>query len=143
MTPSFTLQLPNLQTQGPIVEVRIAVGKIIEDTLKKGKKKIPDPFNATAMIDTGASSTVIREDIVDHLNLKTIGYIYVNTPSSTNVLCYEYLIRVLFPNNVIAEVIAIAAPLKNQHIQCLIGRDLLSHSVFIYTGYINTFTLSF
>lgn len=35
------------------------------------------------------------------------------------------------------------APLKGQHIQCLVGRDVLQHGVFIYTGYDNSFTLSF
>jgi len=33
--------------------------------------------------------------------------------------------------------------LRGQDIQCLIGRDALSHAVFVYTGYINQFTLSF
>ena len=51
--------------------------------------------------------------------------------------------RLVFPHNVVAEVAAIEAPLEGQAIQCLIGRDVLSHGVFVYTGYINQFTLSF
>jgi len=51
--------------------------------------------------------------------------------------------RLLFPNNVIVETVVIAAPLQGQNILCLIGRDVLQHGVFIYTGYVNTFTLSF
>ena len=51
--------------------------------------------------------------------------------------------RILFPNNVVVETVVIAAPLQGQHIQCLIGRDVLRHGVFIYTGYTETFTLSF
>ncbi len=51
--------------------------------------------------------------------------------------------RLIFPNNVIVEALAIEAPLRGQHIQSLVGRDVLAHGVFVYTGYINQFTLSF
>ncbi len=95
------------------------------------------------MIDTGATGTVISEDIVQQLKLNPVGITFINTPSSTNVQCYEYLIRLLFPNNVVTESVVIAAPLQGQHIQCLIGRDILRHGVLVYIGYTNTFTLSF
>jgi predicted aspartyl protease len=141
--PSFTTQVPNLQGVGPVVEVRLAVGSIIEEVLRKDHQNIPTPIPSLAMIDTGATGTVVREDIVSQLNLNPVGLTLINTPSSTNVQCYEYLMRILFPNNVIVETVVIAAPLKGQHIQCLIGRDVLRHGVLIYTGYIDTFTLSF
>jgi predicted aspartyl protease len=141
--PSFTTQVPNLQQTGPIVEIKIAVGSVIEEVLQKNNKNIPTPISTVAMVDTGATCTVIQENTAKSLNLNPVGVTLINTPSSTNVQCYEYLIRLLFPNNVIVETIAIAVPLQDQHIQCLIGRDVLRHGVLIYTGYINTFTLSF
>jgi hypothetical protein len=52
-------------------------------------------------------------------------------------------VRFILPNNVIFQALAIEAPLKGQQTQCLIGRDVLAHAVFVYTGYINQFTLSF
>jgi len=141
--PSFTTQIPNKQSVGPVVEVRLAVGTIIEEVLQRAGQSIPVPLQALAMIDTGATGTVVREDIVSQLNLNPVGITLINTPSSTNVQCYEYLMRLLFPNNVIVESVVIATPLHGQHIQCLIGRDVLRHGVFIYTGYMDTFTLSF
>jgi hypothetical protein len=42
-----------------------------------------------------------------------------------------------------AALIAYEPPLKGQHIECLIGRDVLSSAVFVYTGINNSFTLSF
>jgi len=141
--PSFTTQVPNLQGVGPVVEIRLAVGSIIEEVLRKDRQNIPTPVPSLAMIDTGATGTVVRADIVSQLNLNPVGLTLINTPSSTNVQCYEYLMRILFPNNVIVETVVIAAPLQGQHIQCLIGRDVLRHGVLIYTGYIDTFTLSF
>lgn len=83
------------------------------------------------MIDTGATGTVIQDNIPAQLGLNPIGVVSINTPSSTNVECYEYIVRLLFPNNVIVETAVIGAPLKGQHIQGLIGRDVLQHGVFI------------
>jgi predicted aspartyl protease len=141
--PSFTTQVPNLRDIGPIVKVRLAVGSIVEEVLKRDKQSIPSSVEATAMIDTGATGTVIRAEIIEQLHLKPIGTTLISTPSSTDFRCYEYLMRILFPNNVVVETVIIAAPLRGQHIQCLIGRDILQNGVFIYTGYINAFTLSF
>ena len=141
--PSFTTQVPNLQGVGPIIEVQLAVGLINEEILKKNDQSIPTPVLISAMIDTGATGTVVQEDIIQQLGLNPTGVTLINTPSSTNVECYEYLVRLLFPNNVVVETTIIGVPLKGQHIQCLIGRDVLRHGVLIYVGYTDTFTLSF
>jgi len=77
------------------------------------------------------------------LGLNPIGLTYITTPSSTDVRCYEYLIRLIFPNNVVFETTAIEAPLRGQHVQCLIGRAILAHGVLIYIGYIQSFSPSF
>ncbi len=141
--PSFTTQVPNLQQVGPVVEIRIAVGTALEEIERKAGRGISGPVPAVAMIDTGATGTVLRADIPQQLGLHPVGVTRINTPSSANVPCYRYQVRILFPNRVVVETTAIAAPLQGQHIQCLIGRDVLSHGVLVYTGYVNTFTLSF
>jgi predicted aspartyl protease len=141
--PSFTSQLPNLQSIGPVVDVRVGVGTSVENALKKAGSPIPPMVSAKGMIDTGATSSVIQPSIVQSLGLQPVGIANISTPSSANVPCNQYLIRVFFPNNVIAETIAIEAPMQGQQIQCLIGRDILSHGVLVYTGYMNQFTLSF
>ena len=141
--PSFTIQLPNIQAIGPVVEVRIGVGAEVEKLLTNDSKPVPTAISAHAMIDTGATSTVIRDDIAQKLGLQPVGVTFINTPSSTNVRCYEYLVRLLFPDNVTVEATAISAPLQGQHIQCLVGRDILTRGVLIYIGYMNSFTLSF
>ncbi len=95
------------------------------------------------MIDTGATGSVIQHGLPAHLGLHPVGVVLINTPSSTNVACNEYLVRLMFPNNVIVETTILEAPLQGQHIQCLIGRDVLAHGVFVYIGYGNLFSLSF
>lgn len=95
------------------------------------------------MIDTGATGSVIQRGLAARLGLNPIGVSYINTPSSMNVACHEYLVRLVLPNNVLFETTVIEAPLQGQHIQCLIGRDVLAHGVFVYLGYVNLFSLSF
>ena len=141
--PSFTTQVPNLQAIGPIVETRIAIGSFLENLHKQNNQPIPAAVSARAMIDTGASGTVIKDEIPPMLGLQPVGATFINTPSSTNVQCFQYLVRLVFPNNVIVECPVIAAPLQGQQIQCLIGRDILAHGVLVYIGYTHTFSLSF
>ena len=95
------------------------------------------------MIDTGATASVLRAGLASQLGLNPVGITYINTPSSTNVPCYEYAVRLAFPNNVVVETTVLEAPMQGQHIQCLIGRDVLAHSVLVYIGYGNLFSLSF
>lgn len=141
--PSFTAQVPNLQSVGPVVELRIGVGTAAETALKGASAPIPTPVGALGMIDTGATGTVIQQGTASQLGLNPVGLVFINTPSSTNVRCYEYLVRLVFPNNVLYEGTVIEAPLQGQHIQCLIGRDVLAHGVLVYIGYVSTFSLSF
>ena len=141
--PSFTTGLPNLQAAGPIVEVQVAVPAVVQEVLNAAGQPLPAPVALTAMIDTGASGSVIQNGIAARLGLHPIGAVPINTPSSTGVMCAQYAIRLVFPNNVVWEAVVIEAPLAGQHIQGLIGRDVLAQAVLTYIGYANQFTLSF
>jgi predicted aspartyl protease len=111
--------------------------------LKDKNQPIPQSVKVLAMIDTGATSTVVRSDIVEKIGISPIGVVKINTPSSVGVECYQYQAAVVFPNNLAIETAdLIAAPLQGQHIQCLIGRDILRHGVLIYNGYAQIVTFS-
>lgn len=62
--PSFELPLVR-SGQEPIIPVCIHVSAARFDALGKAKLKIPPPFIGQALIDTGASCTVIDHAIVD------------------------------------------------------------------------------
>ncbi|MBM4017701.1 MAG: hypothetical protein FJ288_05140 [Planctomycetes bacterium] len=141
--PSFTAQIPNLQVLGPLVDMSLWISTPLEEVLKEARQSIPDPVAAKGMIDTGATGSVIHPSIAQQLALKPVGVVRISTPSSEDVPCYQYAVRLIFPNRVIVETLAIEAPLRGQQIQCLVGRDVLAHGVLVYTGYINQFTLSF
>ncbi|MBM3216726.1 hypothetical protein FJZ36_17660 [Candidatus Poribacteria bacterium] len=141
--PSFTHQVANLLQDGPLVEVRFGIGAVLADILRKQGSAIPEFVAGHALIDTGATRTVVRQDILQQLHLNPVGVTHITTASSQGVRCYEYLARIVFPSNVVIETVVIGAPLRGQPINCLVGRDILSQSVLVYVGYTNTFTLSF
>ncbi len=85
----------------------------------------------------------MNPQVIKHLGLNPINKTIISTPTSKDNECYQYSASIIFPNNVIAEISElIEVPLQGQHIQSLIGRDILKHGVFIYNGYTQTFTFS-
>ena len=141
--PSFTQRISNLQQVGPVIEVILTPSVAFLQAMKVSPSATK-AIKVLAMIDTGATGTVISQGLAIQLGINPVGTTLINTPSSTNITCHQFDIQMIFPNNVnIASIVVTEAPLKGQHIQCLVGRDVLQHGVFIYTGYDNSFTLSF
>jgi len=141
--PSFTIGLANLQHTGPILEISIAIPRDLFNVLKQNNQPISKPIKAIALIDTGATSSVVNPDIIKNLNISPTGRTRINTPSDTDVECNQYKLAFVFPNGVIMESSdVIEAPLQGQPIQCLLGRDILRHGVLIYNGYVQQITFS-
>jgi predicted aspartyl protease len=142
--PSFTTQHPDLRATGPLTPVRITLSQPAEQAIRRASGNVPAPIEALALIDTGASGTVIREGIADRLGIVPVGVAQVQT-AGHSVQCYEYLVTLAFQNKVVIQnAKVIQAPMQSQQqVECLIGRDVLQHGVLIYTGYINQFALSF
>ncbi len=141
--PAFTSQVANLRAAGPVVNVEIAVGAATEQVLRAAGAAVPPPVVASAMLDTGAAATVLRAGIAAQLGLRPVGVARVSTPTSADVECDEYLVRIVFPQRVVMETVVVEAPMAGQNVECLIGRDVLAHAVFVYVGASDLFTLSF
>ncbi|MEK6958063.1 MAG: retropepsin-like aspartic protease, partial [archaeon] len=129
---------------GPIVEAHFAISQELEDRLKKDGKPIPNPVKIIALIDTGATTSVVKEEIPKALGLSPIGKTTIHTASQSNYQCYEYFMRFIItqPVALTYEGTFIGVTLDGQNIQSLIGRDFLSNGILIYIGYLNQFTLS-
>ena len=140
---TFTQRITNLQQVGPTIDI------VLTPSMNFLQKMNINPISAkaiklSAMIDTGASGTAISKGVFDKLEINPVGTVLINTPSSTNVSCNQFNVQIIFPNNVsISSIVVTEAPLQGQHIQCLIGRDILQYGVLIYNGHDNSFTLSF
>lgn len=109
-------------------------------------RHVSSPRAVTALIDTGAQSTVLKPELVAQLALRPVGVAPISTPStgSAPLLCNRYHINVYFSEDfVIENVFAVEAPMGGVRYECLIGRDVLRMAVLLYDGRAKPFTLTF
>jgi len=108
-------------------------------------RSISSPVSVTALVDTGAQTTVLSPDVIAQLGLQPVGAVPIITPTTTDpVPCDLYHVNVYFSSDVIIEnVLAAQAPLIGHGFQCLIGRDVLQKGMLVYIGNQNQFTLTF
>jgi predicted aspartyl protease len=105
---------------------------------------LPKPVQVVALIDTGATGTVLQTGVAASLNLKPVGRVQITTASSAGLECPEFSVQLLFPAaRVAVEVAAIEAPMQGQPVQMLIGRDVLAGAVLVYNGVASHYSLSF
>lgn len=148
--PVFTAQVTNLESVGPILDVQVSPSvDAIEAILREGGR-VPSPISISAMIDTGASASVMKEGIAQQLGLNPVGVQRINTPSTRGLECpVFYLQLILDPTAGLTGPVQIdsrfiEAPLEGQNnLQALLGRDILRLGVFIYNGATNSFVFSF
>ena len=125
-------------------QVRIGVSEPAANLLRQQGKPVPNPIEITALIDTGASGTAVKPEVIRQFQLTPRGVTNIATPSSAAHPCNVYDVSLTFANGVVVPVITvIEVPLEGQVIQGLIGRDVLVNGILIYSGYTNTFSLSF
>ncbi|MCP3980168.1 MAG: hypothetical protein GY716_12755, partial [bacterium] len=132
-------------TVGPIVEILVGPSHAFRQSLVQRGEQVPTAQRVIAMVDTGAGASVLVPGVAQALDLSPIGMVEMSTPSTTTpVSTLQYDVSLSFPNGVeIDSVGCIEAPLGGQHIQCLIGRDVLRQAVLVYIGETDQFTLSF
>lgn len=136
------LTLP-IGPSGPIVEVFIAIPEALEKALRAQGQPVPAPVKITALVDTGASASTITSPAAQTLGLQPTGKIPVSTPTDSNVMLYEYSVRIVIPGCFVVSANVICSELKGQNIDSLIGRDVLKHAVMTYNGQAGIFSVSF
>lgn len=140
--PSAFATIPNLCGMGSVTELDVLpIAGVVQSLQGQGKSL--SPLKVLAMIDTGATGSVIQQGLLSTLGIFPVGTVCICTPSSTNVQCPVYAVQILFPSlKMTMTKRIIEAPLQGQQIQFLIGRDILRHAVFIYQGPTDSFTLA-
>ena len=129
----LTVQVPPrvvLNQMGAFIQVTITHPRIIQENLKQQGKSVPS-INVNALIDTGASGTVITPRVSEQLGLVHTGFQKVASvqDEQQRPVFYGFII---FPWGAGKEIPIVSCPLKN--FDCLIGRDILLHWHFSYNG---------
>lgn len=99
--PSFTNQITNMKHIGPICNIKIGLSSIATEVLTSKGESIPAPIDATALIDTGASGTCIKPEIVKALGLIPRGVVQIATPSTQAHPCNVFDISLHFPIEIV------------------------------------------
>jgi predicted aspartyl protease len=143
--PTFTSTVADLLATGPGLQISVGPSRELINALTPLGARVASPQLVTALIDTGAHSTVLNPDVVSRLGIRPVGVAAIVTPSTTAALiCNRYHINVYFSEDFVVEnVFAIEAPMGGVPYQCLIGRDILRRATLIYSGRQNQFTLEF
>jgi predicted aspartyl protease len=128
---------------GPILQVFIGPSREMISTF--GAATVAPAVPVSALVDTGAQSTVLNPETVARLGLRSVGVVTIHTPTTTEpVMCRQFHINVYFTHEfAIENVLAIEAPFSGRPFQCLIGRDILNRAKLVYDGRANNFCLSF
>ena len=143
MAFSFTFKSSHLRENGPICQIILKLSDPTIEKLKLEKNKVP-LIKVLALIDTGASTTAVSHNVVEKLNLVARGTVKVYTSNKSVETRNEYDIALEFDTNAYLPLLRVlSANLQDHSIDCLIGRDVLQHGIFIYNGPEKQITLSF
>jgi len=121
-----------LNKLGAVLQVVVTHPKIIIDEYQKNNKVAPH-LVVKALIDTGASNSIIKPEIAQQLNLTHTGYQKINSVQNQQRQPVYYG-RLQFHWNVGKDIPIASCPLPASFYDCLIGRDILQHWCLTYNG---------
>ncbi|MFN0132370.1 MAG: retropepsin-like aspartic protease [Phycisphaerales bacterium] len=145
--PHLTIDIAPL---GPIIQVAVGVSGPVRQMLTDAKQPLPPLQFAQALVDTGASGSVVDPEICSALGLSPVSYTRVHTPSTSgkpviqsvydvSIWLYHAKTKHIFERSFPV----CCAPLRVQGIDMLLGRDVLSECLLVYDGPSGRFSLAF
>lgn len=143
--PHLTWPLP---PQGPLVKLFVTVSTGRAKELRKGGRPVPPGVTLPALIDTGATSTLVDEAALGPLGLEAKDVAFIHTPSSGDaaVACNPYDAYLAISDTTgfnIGDSPVLAVNFARHGIKALVGRDVLARCLLVYDGSNRTFTLAY
>lgn len=129
-----------------MIDTTVGVSWAAQGALMQSGQHPPTPVNASLLVDTGASHSMVKDGLLGTLGLHPVGTVGVNTPTSQGVPCGLYSVRITLPHGQYIDTTVIQSPpsgFQGQNIDGVIGRDVLKWAILIYMGQRAQFTLSF
>jgi hypothetical protein len=139
-----------LEAGGAFVTVTVAISIQRWHALNKENLPIPEDVTAKALLDTGASVTMVDKHIIDRFGLSPKAQVSLHTPSTEgqpkSVSQFDLSLAVHGQNgefNLSKTLSVLATSFEGLGFDVLIGRDILSQMLMIYDGVAEDFTLAF
>jgi class 3 adenylate cyclase len=120
------------------LKVRVEIGPPAAQVqwAKLAGTELRKPLTIMALIDTGASATIINPQVAVTCGLAQTGLARISSLGQISE-CPEYVGALRFPESSLKEIDPvrfIAGPLPGQDVACLLGRDVLARWRLIYDG---------
>lgn len=132
-----------LRERGAVIPLRVGFSRADEAAARASGRPVPAPVAVRALVDTGSGRSIVQRDLARELDLRPVGRVEIDTPSSVDLAVPEYYVRFWFDDLTGPEVKVIEAPLRVPRVRALIGRDLLERAHFEYDGPTGRFELRF
>ena len=147
LTDGTSFQIPPadaMRQHGPLLQVAIGISQDVSEQLLNQGLSLPEQISGNALIDTGASTSCIDDEIAVKMGLPIIDVVNMMSASHPSVAQNVYPIQMhLAGSNITIEIPhAVGANLASQGLIALIGRDFLQHCTFHYNGVSGQITLS-
>src|SRR5581483_1416795 len=133
---------------GAIIDIEISLPQALVDLYTKQGKPLPQSVAGLALIDTGATKSCVHDAIMQQLEVNATGVATSQTAYGPRQ-CNLYPAHFRFPSaqidiefNSVMEVDLTGQIVNGQQLIALIGRDVLSRTVFTYNGPMGMYTLS-
>jgi hypothetical protein len=146
--PHFTLTYGPI---GPLIHAYIGVSTPRVAALVLAGKPTPQPIVVKALVDTGASNTVVDQSVITALGLapRRIAKTITPTTGAAPHKCYTYDVSIHVPLGTATSLFSKMAwevtclDLKHQGFEVILGRDVLAEGIFVYDGKAGTFAMAF
>jgi predicted aspartyl protease len=125
-----------LRAEGLTIRIEVGPSDAEVQWAKLAGVTLNKPLRIAALIDTGASRTVINPQVAVTCGLRQVGEAVISTAGHVGRVP-EYVGAVHFPESNLSSVDPvrfIACPLPQQAVACLIGRDVLEQWRLVYDG---------
>jgi predicted aspartyl protease len=146
--PHFTLTYGPI---GPLIHAYIGISEPRFHALVKAKLPVPQAIIVKALVDTGASNTVVDPTVLQGLGLtpRRIAKTITPTTGTTPHKCFTYDVSIHIPLAAATSLFSKKAwevsclDLKHQGFEVLLGRDILAEGMLVYDGRAGTFAMAF
>ena len=125
-----------LRRTGPKIRVTIGHPRTEVEAAKRANIELKKPYTITALIDTGASRTVINPQLAATCGLRQTGQARISSAGHVTER-QEFAGAIHFPGqqlNGFDPMSLVACPLPEQDVACLLGRDVLERWNLTYDG---------
>jgi predicted aspartyl protease len=126
----------HLQSDGPWILISIGNPQFELDEARALGLEFPEPRPFKALIDTGASVTIINPEVAQTWKLRQTGFAQIAAAGSSGRYP-EHAAAIRFPGTDLKgfdPIRVIACPIVRQPVSCLIGRDILRSWLLTYNG---------